>query len=432
MKHIRKILAAILIVIANISFAQYNEISDQDLVLRSWKTYGLSDAASDNNVLKMWLSIFDKKNYATYAKNEFTLKDKLDQTKQNLTSRLNNMENIAIYYHTESRSFGEYDFAKEQYKFKPFNNFSTEKRLSYTWSDYEKYFRTNLKFFGLDFVDGIPMEKTQAEQFLNRKQQNNIWGQSYNNRTVYLKIYYYTSVEDKVEKSYEFKAYDENKLKCTPLLVQTFGDKNFNEFVCEWWNPNITSYYKQQLINNNVPRGFYESLNQPGEQNKISEEVVDYKIDSDGDGIPDYKDTCPHSKGPASNYGCPEYKKYAIKEQINFVARNIQFEPNSAVIKPVSYKILDEVAAVLNEYQYYDVNIDGHCDHVEGASNSFGSPLYLSQARAKASYDYFIGKGISTSRMMITGYGYDKPIADDYTSAGRAQNRRVEFNLIFK
>ena len=184
----KTLLVIILISTIKISFAQYNEISDQDLVLRSWKTYGLSDAASDNNVLKMWLSIFDKKNYATYAKNEFTLKDKLDQTKQNLTSRLNNIENIAIYYHTESRSFGEYDFAKEQYKFKPFNNFSTEKRLSYTWSDYEKYFRTNLKFFGLDFVDGIPMEKMQAEQFLNRKQQNNIWGQSYNNRTVYLKI----------------------------------------------------------------------------------------------------------------------------------------------------------------------------------------------------------------------------------------------------
>ena len=92
----KTLLVIILISTIKISFAQYNEISDQDLVLRSWKTYGLSDAASDNNVLKMWLSIFDKKNYATYAKNEFTLKDKLDQTKQNLTSRLNNIENIAI------------------------------------------------------------------------------------------------------------------------------------------------------------------------------------------------------------------------------------------------------------------------------------------------------------------------------------------------
>jgi outer membrane protein OmpA-like peptidoglycan-associated protein len=368
------------------------------------------------------------------------------------------MENIAIYYHTESRSFGEYDFAKEQYKFKPFNNFSTEKRLSYTWSDYEKYFRTNLKFFGLDFVDGIPMEKTQAEQFLNRKQQNNIWGQSYNNRTVYLKIYYNTSVEDKVEKSYEYKAYDENKLKCTPLLVQAFGDKNFNEFVCEWWNPNITSYYKQQLINNNVPRGFYESLNQPAEEasatdvasvssyDRDGDGIINEKDncpdvpgmistqgcpDRDGDGVKDDADKCPDVAGAASNKGCPVVKE-EVKKTVAFAARNIQFETNSAVIKPVSYKTLDELAAILNEYRYYDVNIDGHCDHIEGVSNSFGTPLNLSQARAAAAAEYLKSKGVSADRLITSGYGYDKPIADDFTSAGRAQNRRVEFNLIFK
>lgn len=267
MKQIKKILAAILIVIVNISFAQYSELSDQDMILRMWKTYNLTDGAYNSNVLKLWLNIFDKKNYPTYSKNEFTLKDKLDQTKQNLQVRLGNLENTAIYCYYDNRSFGEYDFDKEQYKFKPFTNFSTEKKLTYSWDKEAVYFRTNLKFFGLDFVNGIPMQRNQAEQFLNnRGSQKNIWGQTYNDRNVYLKIFYYTSLEDKVEYTYDYSAHAENRLKCTPILVQAFNEKTYSTFICEWWNPVISDYFKKQMIDNNIPRGFYESLNQPAEQ----------------------------------------------------------------------------------------------------------------------------------------------------------------------
>ena len=109
-------------------------------------------------------------------------------------------------------------------------------------------------------------------------------------------------------------------------------------------------------------------------------------------------------------------------------ARNIQFETGKAVIKPVSYAILNEVAKILKEYDYYNVSIDGDTDNVGKADLN----LKLSQDRAKAALDYLVKQGVDASRMTSSGYGLSKPIADNKTAAGRAQNRRVEFNLNFK
>lgn len=149
--------------------------------------------------------------------------------------------------------------------------------------------------------------------------------------------------------------------------------------------------------------------------------------DKDGDGVKDVDDKCPDVPGPASNKGCPLVNEEA-KKKLAFAARNIQFETGKATIKPVSYKVLDEVASILKEYDYYDVNVDGHTDNV-------GKPdanLKLSQDRAAAAVAYLVSKGISPSRLVAKGYGDTQPTADNKTAAGRAQNRRVEFNLLFK
>lgn len=149
--------------------------------------------------------------------------------------------------------------------------------------------------------------------------------------------------------------------------------------------------------------------------------------DKDGDGVMDNEDKCPEVAGPASNKGCPEVKE-EVKKRLAFAARNIQFETGKATIKPVSFKILDEVASILKEYPYYDVNVDGHTDNVgDDAKN-----LKLSQDRAAAAVTYLTGKGIAASRLVSAGYGETKPVGDNKTAAGRASNRRVEFNLIFR
>jgi outer membrane protein OmpA-like peptidoglycan-associated protein len=109
-------------------------------------------------------------------------------------------------------------------------------------------------------------------------------------------------------------------------------------------------------------------------------------------------------------------------------ARSIQFETGKAVIKKVSYPILNEVAKILKEYSYYNVSIEGHTDDV--GKEDFN--LKLSQDRARSAMDYLISQGIDQSRMTATGFGESKPVATNKTAAGRSQNRRVEFNLVIK
>jgi outer membrane protein OmpA-like peptidoglycan-associated protein len=54
----------------------------------------------------------------------------------------------------------------------------------------------------------------------------------------------------------------------------------------------------------------------------------------------------------------------------------------------------------------------------------------LSDKRAASVKNYFIAKGIDVTRLSSKGFGETTPIADNKTSAGRAQNRRVEIKLV--
>jgi outer membrane protein OmpA-like peptidoglycan-associated protein len=57
--------------------------------------------------------------------------------------------------------------------------------------------------------------------------------------------------------------------------------------------------------------------------------------------------------------------------------------------------------------------------------------LDLSKNRAKAVKIYITNKGVDASRMTSDGFGETVPVADNKTSAGRAENRRVELTVEF-
>lgn len=146
--------------------------------------------------------------------------------------------------------------------------------------------------------------------------------------------------------------------------------------------------------------------------------------DGDGDGVNDEEDKCPTRPGPASNMGCPEISKTVI-DKINVAAKNIFFATGSSKLLPKSFKSLDEVASLLKADETLMIAIDGHTD-ITGTREKNVS---LSDARAASVKTYLASKGISDSRMTSTGYGPDKPVADNKTAAGRAQNRRVEMTV---
>ncbi len=147
--------------------------------------------------------------------------------------------------------------------------------------------------------------------------------------------------------------------------------------------------------------------------------------DTDGDGVADNLDKCPNSAGPATNFGCPEVKK-ETKERLEFVTKNVQYETGRADLKISSFKVLDEIVEILNQYPDYKLDIRGHTDDVGRSEKN----LQLSKDRARACYDYLVYRGIDEKRLRSKGYGETKPIASNKTEKGRERNRRVEFELV--
>lgn len=66
--------------------------------------------------------------------------------------------------------------------------------------------------------------------------------------------------------------------------------------------------------------------------------------------------------------------------------------------------------------------VEGHTDN-QGVA---GKNMTLSQERAQSVVDYLISRGVAKDRISAKGIGQDRPIADNKTADGRAQNRRVE------
>jgi outer membrane protein OmpA-like peptidoglycan-associated protein len=151
--------------------------------------------------------------------------------------------------------------------------------------------------------------------------------------------------------------------------------------------------------------------------------------DTDGDTIPDREDRCPHEPGPAQNEGCPvkeEEPLVEIETERLSLKDAIHFDTGLDTIKPESFKVLDEIARILQEHpELKKVRVEGHTDNVGGAKYNKD----LSERRASAVVRYLSGKNLG-DRLVPAGFGFEKPIASNHTAGGRAKNRRVEFTIL--
>ncbi len=149
--------------------------------------------------------------------------------------------------------------------------------------------------------------------------------------------------------------------------------------------------------------------------------------DADSDGVCDLDDRCPAEAGPSSNCGCPPAPLIEIDEDANEIRnQKIHFDFNKSTIKENSYAILDTIAASLKARpDITHVRIIGHTDSI--GSNQYNQKL--SERRASAVRDYLHDKGVKPERMSHFGKGETEPIASNATAAGRAKNRRVQFDI---
>lgn len=104
----------------------------------------------------------------------------------------------------------------------------------------------------------------------------------------------------------------------------------------------------------------------------------------------------------------------------------ITFDFDRYDLKSEFRPVLDNLASTLNEYNQTRIEVTGHTD-------SKGTDAYnqtLSQNRANAVAGYLGGRGVASSRMVVTGAGESRPVASNDTDSGRAENRRVEITLV--
>ncbi|WP_457424485.1 OmpA family protein [Roseateles sp. P5_E7] len=105
------------------------------------------------------------------------------------------------------------------------------------------------------------------------------------------------------------------------------------------------------------------------------------------------------------------------------VPSDVSFDTGRADIRPQMRPVLDEIGRNLDAN--VRVTVVGHTDST--GSDQINDPL--SRERALAVRDYLGARGVSSSRVSITGRGSHEPVASNDTDAGRAANRRVEIFL---
>jgi outer membrane protein OmpA-like peptidoglycan-associated protein len=127
--------------------------------------------------------------------------------------------------------------------------------------------------------------------------------------------------------------------------------------------------------------------------------------------------SCPHWSGSVGG---------EVQRELSASGRatlhGILFDLDSANLRAESRPVLDDVAKMLAGQPAWKLTIEGHTD----ASGSAAHNQSLSEGRAAAVKAYLVSQGVDAARLSTAGFGATRPVGDNATELGRAQNRRVE------
>lgn len=169
-------------------------------------------------------------------------------------------------------------------------------------------------------------------------------------------------------------------------------------------------------------------------------------VDTDKDGVPDGRDTCPGTPAGATvdalgcpkdsdNDGvldltdaCPDTPRGALVNDVGCpvktvsVSLDLKFPTGKSDLSAEFDPQLKKVADFMDRFPGVTLVIEGHTDNVGSAAKN----KLLSQVRADSVKNALIKKfNVAAERVSSKGFGSDSPVASNATAEGRAKNRRV-------
>jgi len=145
--------------------------------------------------------------------------------------------------------------------------------------------------------------------------------------------------------------------------------------------------------------------------------------DSDQDGIDDEHDKCPNFAGIAANNGCIDLQPIADK-----AASTLKFATGKIALTKKQLAPVNGLIDLLKQDSSISIVINGHTDNT--GSRKINDKLSLD--RAAVVRKYMISQGIDPKRITLKGFADTKPIGDNKTEKGRAENRRTDFTVLYK
>ena len=112
----------------------------------------------------------------------------------------------------------------------------------------------------------------------------------------------------------------------------------------------------------------------------------------------------------------------SLKTNCHVAVYGVLFDFNKSTLQPASDPVLQQILDLLKKTPALKIEVQGHTDNVGGDAYN----QTLSEARARAIVTWLTQHGIAAARLTAKGFGKTRPIADNATDAGRANNRRVE------
>jgi outer membrane protein OmpA-like peptidoglycan-associated protein len=153
-----------------------------------------------------------------------------------------------------------------------------------------------------------------------------------------------------------------------------------------------------------------------------------YAIEINASGYLYYLDILDYSNMSGDEKILQDFFLNKVEVGTKVVLDHVYFQTGKAILRPESEDALNQVLRFLENNPSMRLEISGHTDN----TGSLRINQKLSRDRAIAVVNYLVGKGIPQEMLESKGYADTQPVAENTTSEGRTQNRRVEFKVLSK